>query len=86
MRPCLVIDWPDHSFYCSGSVPQGSKVRFSLPQDFDAMDKVIQGVDALKAKEMPEVDALVFFSCAGRILLFGPIMTQELAGVKMFGR
>lgn len=28
MRPGLVIDWNDHSFYCSGSVPQGSKVRF----------------------------------------------------------
>ncbi len=82
MRPGLVVDWSDHSFYCSGSVPQGSKVRFSLPPDFDVMDKVIQGVEELKENEMPEADALIVFSCAGRVLAFGPMMNQEIEGVK----
>lgn len=82
MRPGLVIDWTDHSFYCSGMVPQGSKVRFSLPPDFDVMDKVINAVEDLKATEMPEADAVLVFSCAGRILALGPLMTQELEGIK----
>jgi hypothetical protein len=82
MRPGLVIDWTDHSYYTSGSVPQGSKVRFSVPPDFDVMEKVIKGVENLKATEMPEADALVVFSCAGRILSLGPLMSQELEGVK----
>ena len=82
MRPGLVIDWNDHSFYCSGSVPQGSKIRFSLPPDFDVMEKVIKGVENLKASQMPEADALVVFSCAGRILSLGPLMTQEIEGIK----
>jgi hypothetical protein len=82
MRPGLVIDWNDHSFYCSGSVPQGSKIRFSLPPDFDVMEKVIKGVENLKATQMPEADALVVFSCAGRILSLGPLMTQEIEGIK----
>ena len=82
MRPGLVIDWSDHSFYTSGSLPQGSKVRFSLPPDFDVMEKVIKGVENLKATEMPEADALVVFSCAGRILSLGPLMSQELEGIK----
>ena len=43
MRPGLVIDWADRSFYCSGTVPQGSKIRFSIPPDFDVMEKVIKG-------------------------------------------
>ena len=30
MRPGLVVDWTDGSFYCSGTVPQGAKVRFLL--------------------------------------------------------
>ena len=72
----------DHSFYCSGSVPQGSKVRFSIPPDFDVMEKVITGVQALKAAEMPEADAVVVFSCAGRILALGPLMNQEIEGIK----
>ena len=82
MRPGLVIDWNDHSFYCSGSVPEGSKIRFSLPPDFDVMDKVIKGVENLKATQMPEADALVVFSCAGRILSLGPLMTQEIEGIR----
>ena len=82
MRPGLVIDWKDHSFYCSGSVPQGSKVRFSLPPDFDVMDKVIKGVEHLKDTQMPDADALIVFSCAGRILSLGPLMTQEIEGIK----
>ena len=82
MRPGLMVDWTDRSFYTSGSVPQGSKVRFSLPPDFDVMEKVIQGVENLKATEMPEADALVVFSCAGRILSLGPLMSQELEGIK----
>jgi hypothetical protein len=82
MRPGLVVDWNDRSFYCSGTVPQGSKIRFSLPPDFDVMEKVIKGVQNLKDTEMPEADALVVFSCAGRILSLGPLMNMELEGVK----
>lgn len=82
MRPGLVVDWNDRSYYCSGTVPQGSKVRFSLPPDFNVMEKVIKGVEELKENEMPDVDALIVFSCAGRILAFGPMMNQEIEGIK----
>ena len=82
MRPGLVIDWTDHSFYCSGTVPEGSKVRFSLPPDFDVMEKVIKSVEKLKTTEMPDADALVVFSCAGRILSLGPLMSQEIEGIR----
>jgi hypothetical protein len=82
MRPSLVVDWSDHSVYTSGSVPQGSKVRFSLPPDFDVIDKVVKAVENLKETEMPQADALIVFSCAGRILSLGPLMTKELEGVK----
>ncbi|MEB2784479.1 FIST signal transduction protein [Algoriphagus persicinus] len=82
MRPGLVVDWSDHSFYTSGTVPEGSKIRFSLPPDWDVMEKVVKGVQNLKETEMPEADALVVFSCAGRILSFGPMMNAEIEGVK----
>ena len=82
MRPGLLIDWNDRSFYCSGSVPQGAKVRFSLPPDFDVVDKVIHGVEEMKATEMPEADAVIVFSCAGRQVALGPMIQQEMAGLK----
>ena len=82
MRPGLLIDWSNHSFYCSGTVPQGSKVRFSLPPDFDVMEKVIHVAEEMKLTEMPEADALVVFSCAGRTLALGPLMKMEIEGVR----
>lgn len=82
MRPGLMVDWSDRSFYTGGTVPQGSKVRFSLPPDWDVMDRVVQAVKDLKETKMPGADAVVVFSCAGRILSLGPLMTQELDGIK----
>jgi hypothetical protein len=82
MRPGLVVDWTDRSYYTSGAVPQGSKVRFSLPPDFDVMEKVVKSVENLKDTVMPKADAVVVFSCAGRILSLGPLMSQELEGIK----
>ena len=81
MRPGLMIDWNDHSFYCSGAVPQGSKVRFSLPPDFDVIEKVIEGCEDLKATEMPEAEALIIFSCAGRFVSLGPLINEEIKGM-----
>jgi len=82
MRPGLLIDWNDGSFYCSGSVPQGSKVRFSLPPDFDVIEKVVHGCEELKGSTKPDADAVVVFSCAGRLMSLGPLMTKEIEGVK----
>jgi hypothetical protein len=82
MRPGLVVNFDDGSFICSGSVPQGSKVRFSVPPDFDVMDKVVQQANDLKEKEMPEADAVIVFSCAGRLLSFGPMMAMEVEGIR----
>lgn len=82
MRPGLLIDWSDHSFYCSGSVQQGSKIRFSLPPDFDVIEKVIKSCEDLKATEIPDAEAVVVFSCGGRFLAFGPLINEEIEGIK----
>jgi len=82
MRPGLIVNWEDGSFICSGSVPQGSKVKFSLPPDFEVIDKVIEGCKELKETEIPEVDALIIYSCAGRLASLGPMMDEEIEGVR----
>jgi hypothetical protein len=82
MRPGIIVNFDDGSFTCSGTVPQGSKVRFSLPPDFDVMEKVIKTLEEMKATEMPDADAVIVFSCAGRILSFGPMMSLEIEGVR----
>ncbi len=82
MRPGLLVKWEDRSFVCSGTVPQGSKVRFSLPPDLDVMEKVVKAAQDMKDTEIPDADALVIFSCAGRLLSFGPMMNMEIEGLK----
>ena len=81
MRPGLVVNWDDGSFFTSGNVPQGSKVRFSLPPDFDVLDKVVESAEILK-EEMPEADAVIVYSCAGRLMTFGPLINKEIDGIK----
>ena len=82
IRAALVVDWDDRSYYCGGTVPQGSKVRFSLPPAFEVIDNVIKGCEELKATEMPEADALILFSCAGRLISLGPLISEEIEGVR----
>ncbi len=82
MRAGLLVDWSDHSFYCAGTMTQGSKVRFSIPPDFDVIEKVIQGCEDLKATEIPEADAMIIYNCAGRNLSLGPMITEELEGIQ----
>lgn len=82
MRPGLVVHWEDGSFTCSGPVPEGSKIRFSLPPDFDVIEKVVNGCVDLKATQMPEADAVVLFSCAGRLVSLGPMISDELEGIR----
>ncbi len=82
MRPGLLINWDDRSYYCSGTVPQGSKVKFSLPPDFDVIEKVIHASEDLRDSEMPEADAVILYSCAGRLISLGPLMSREIEGVK----
>lgn len=81
MRPGLMIDWEDGSFYCGGKVPQGSKVRFSLPPDFDVIEKVVDGLKNLKENEIPDADAVIVFSCAGRQMSLGPLIAEEIKGI-----
>jgi len=82
MRPGLLIDWNDHSFYCSGTVPQGAKIRFSLRPDFDVIEKVINACENLKATEIPEADAVIIFSCAGRFVALGPLINEEIEDMR----
>ena len=82
IRAGLVVDWNDRSYYCGGPVPQGSKVRFSIAPDFEVIEKVINGCEELKATEMPVADALLLFSCAGRLLSLGPLISEEIEGIQ----
>jgi hypothetical protein len=66
---------------CESEVPQGSSFRFSTPPDFDIIDTVINSAREMKNKTNEEAEALLVFSCAGRLGALGPMAQQENEGL-----
>lgn len=81
MRPPFLFNKKDKSVMCGGIIEQGSKFRFSLPPDFDVIDVVIESAATLKENHFPEADALLIFSCIGRLATLGPMASDELEGL-----
>lgn len=82
MRTAMLGNVEDRSLICAGNVPQGAKVRFSLPPDFDVIDTVVADCTELKNEMLPEADAVIMFSCISRYLSFGVMTSEEIDRVK----
>jgi hypothetical protein len=81
MRTAMLGNKEDRSLICAGNVPQGSKIRFSLPPDFDVIDTVVAECIDLKNEELHEADAMIMFSCISRYLSFGVMTSEEIERV-----
>jgi hypothetical protein len=82
MRTTMLGNKEDRSLICAGTVPQGSKVRFSLPPDFDVIDTVVKDCTDMKNEEQGEADAMIIFSCISRYLSFGMMTGEEIERVQ----
>lgn len=81
MKPALFFNTADQSVMIGGEVKEGELFRFSLPPDFDVIDKVVESTRTIKEKDMSDVDALLIFSCVGRLGTFGPMINTEIEGL-----
>ena len=66
---------------CESDVAQGSKFRFSTPPDFDIIETVVNKASELKNETHAEAEALLIFSCAGRLSALGPMAQEENEGL-----
>lgn len=82
MRTAMLGNWDNHSFMCAGNVPEGSKVRFTLPPDFEVIDAVVSACNEIKETQLPEADAMILFSCKARHIALGPLVGKEIQGLK----
>lgn len=82
IRATRFADSEKRSLICTGSVPQGSKIKFSLPPDFDAIKTVVEECESIKDNAEQEADALIIFSCVSRYLSFGALMKEEIEQVQ----
>lgn len=74
-------DKEKEALICESEVIQGSRLRFSTPPDFDIVDEVIGKATDLKKECRAQADALLIFSCAGRLSALGPMAQQENEGL-----
>jgi hypothetical protein len=82
IRSQAFINWSDKSIMLSGNFDKNDKIRFTLPPDFEVVDDVIESSQLLKESELPEADALVMFSCSGRLVELGPMLSREIDGIR----
>ena len=82
IRTAMFANREDRSLICSGRVPQGSKIKFAMPPDFDSIEKVVAECKSIKENVQPQADALIMFSCVSRHLSFGMVIKEEIEQVQ----
>lgn len=78
----IMFNKAEGSLLCEFNLPTGTKFRFSLPPDFDIIEEVIAKSKEVKINNHVEADALLIFSCAGRLTTLGPMANDEVEGLK----
>lgn len=71
----------DQSITYGGPVPEGAKVRFSVPPGLEIIDHAVSKVSELN-RQAPDADALVLFSCKGRQFTLGPMVGDEIEAIQ----
>lgn len=82
LRSQAFINWADKSIMLSGTFEENAKLRFTLPPDFEVVDEVVKSSQNLKESELTDADAMIMFSCGGRLAELGPLISKEIDGIK----
>lgn len=82
MVPSLFFNRETKAVMCGALIRQGSQIQFSLPPDFDVIDTVIESAKKIKSADFPEADAMIIFSCIGRLQNLGLLVNEEINGIR----
>ncbi len=81
IRGVGIFNWKEKSFSSLGSIREGDRIRLCLPPDFEVVDDVRENAEKVR-EEISKADALLMFSCVGRLGQFGPMISDEIEGVR----
>ncbi|MEQ1586747.1 MAG: FIST N-terminal domain-containing protein [Cyclobacteriaceae bacterium] len=82
LRGLGVFDWKNKSFSSLGDIHEGDKIRLTIPPDFEVIEEVKKNAETIKEGERLDADALLMFSCIGRLGQFGPLVGEEIEAVR----
>lgn len=82
LRTPMEVDKEKNAIKLDFPLIEGEQLQFTLPPDFDIIETVLDDAAAIKEKQMDDnADALLIFSCLGRISALGPLIEQENEGL-----
>ena len=81
MRTPFKIDKTKNALRIDFHIPEGKKLKFSMPPDFDIVEEVLESAKNFKKTISGDADALLIFSCAGRLSTMGPLTAEENDGL-----
>jgi hypothetical protein len=81
IRTPLKIDKEKNAIKLDFPVAEGKKLQFSVPPDFDIIEDVLKAASDIKKATHADADALLIFSCAGRLSALGPMVNVENEGL-----
>ena len=70
----------DKSIVYAGTVPEGARVRFSMPPGAEITDLAIEQMSEFN-HQIPSSNAIVLFSCKARHLALGPMVEDEISAI-----
>ena len=80
LRAVMAVN-EDKSIVYAGTVPEGSRVRFSMPPGFEIVEHAIEQMSAFN-KQSPRADAIVLFSCKARHVALGQMVEDEISAIR----
>lgn len=81
MATPMSVDKEQKALICDVPLRQGAKLSFTMPPDFDFVEEVLEEARELKQNSSVAGEALLVFSCAGRVSALGPLANLENEGL-----
>ena len=82
IRTATGFNWENKAIVVTGTVQEGDRIRMMLQPDFEIIDELNGQALVFKKNEMAEADALLMFSCIGRLDEMGPLIDDELKAIR----
>jgi len=82
LRTPMKVNREENALEMDIEIEEGTKLWFSVPPDFDIADTIISEAKELKENNKIEAEALLIFSCAGRVNVLGPLTQNENNGLQ----
>jgi hypothetical protein len=81
LRAPLLADEERGALVFSGTVPQGSQIKFSVPPGFETIENTTEEISKM-VQTTPDADAILMFSCKARHQALGPLVEEEIEGIQ----